>query len=233
MTHLHVRNPGELLATLCVLASVSVSPLIFVAASGGDATMPFLALRALLPACAAWVIVGFTAPLMGWERLAGGIRIGIVGGIAGTAALEVVRLIGFRVFGALPGSMPELIGVLLTNRFMAGPDAFSNVLGWTDHFINGMGFVTLFVLVFGRSRRWSAIPYALGIATLFMVSPATTSTGIGYFGVAFGPGFAITVYLAHIAFALAFGTVVDRSKMPGGAIWRYHLALPAPALFGR
>lgn len=223
MAHLHIRNPGELLATLFVLAAASVSPLIFVAASGGYASMPFLAIWGLLPALAVWVVIGVAARFMGWNRLMLGIRSGVLAGIVGTVALEIVRIIGFRVFNAMPGSMPELIGVLLTNRFMLGPDLYSNVLGWADHFLNGIGFATIFVLVFGRTRVWAAIPYALVIATIFMLSPATTSTGIGYFGVDFGPGFAVTVYLAHIAFALAFGNVIARSAALRGPIWSRHL----------
>lgn len=223
MTHLHIRNPGELFGTLLILAAASVSPLIFVAASGGYASMSFLALWGLLPALAVWVVIGAAAPFMGWNRLLRGIKSGILAGIAGTVALEIVRITGFRVFHAMPGSMPELIGVLMTNRFMYGPDLYSNVLGWSDHFLNGISFVTIYVLVFGRTRAWGAIPYALGIATIFMLSPATTSTGIGYFGVDFGPRFAITVYLAHIAFALAFGNVIARSVALRGPIWSHHL----------
>lgn len=225
MTQLQIRNPGELLTTLIILACASVSPLIFVAASGGYGSMHFLAIWGLLPALAVWIMIGVVAPFMGWDRLARGINTGVLAGIAGTVALEIVRIIGFRVFSAMPGSMPKLIGVLITNRFMLGPDTLSNVLGWADHFLNGISFATIFVLVFGRTRAWAAIPYALGIATIFMLSPATTSTGIGYFGVDFGPSFAVTVYLAHIAFALAFGNVIAHSAALQGSIWRHHLLL--------
>ncbi|APZ43662.1 hypothetical protein [Acidihalobacter ferrooxydans] len=223
MANLHLARRGEFVATLFVLAAVSISPLMFVAASGGYWPMQFLAIYALLPALAVWVGIGIAAPLMGWHRLSRAMLTGVMGGIIGTAALEIVRLIGFRVFHTMPGSMPELIGVLMTNRFMYGPDLYSNMLGWADHFFNGVGFVTIYVLVFGRTRWWLAIPYALGIATIFMISPATTSTGIGYFGLASGIGFMITVYLAHIAFATGFGNVVSRSPALPETFWHYHM----------
>ncbi len=93
-----------------------------------------------------------------------------------------------------------------------------------DHFLNGVGFVTIYVLIFGRTRWWLAIPYALGIATIFMISPATTSTGIGYFGLDSGIGFMITVYLAHIAFAAGFGTGASHGPAMPETLWHYHLA---------
>lgn len=219
-----LMHRSELVATLFVLAAASISPLMFVAASGGYWPMQFLAIYALLPAIAVWVGIGIAAPFMGWHRLSRALLTGVMGGIVGTAALEIVRIIGFRVFHAMPGSMPELIGVLMTNRFMYGPDLYSNILGWADHFLNGVGFVTIYVLIFGRTRWWLAIPYALGIATIFMISPATTSTGIGYFGLDSGIGFMITVYLAHIAFATGFGNVVSRSPALPETLWHYHLA---------
>lgn len=224
LKNLSIKNPAELVGTLVVLACASVSPLIFVAASAGFYNMQLLALVLLLPAIVIWLAVAFLAYKLKWGRLRSGLTAGLWAGIAGTVGLEIVRITGFRVFDAMPGSMPELIGVLMTNRFMDGPDILSNLLGWSDHFLNGVGFATIFILIIGASRPWIAIPYALVIATIFMISPATTATGIGYFGVQYGIGFAITVYLAHIIFGTVFGRVAARLDR-SGPIWSHYLQL--------
>lgn len=233
MNRSFMQHGTELAATLLVLLCASVSPLMYVAASAGYDSMHWLALHALVPALAVWLLVGLIAVQQHWGHLATALRSGAIAGIAATIALEAVRITGFRVFHAMPGSMPELIGVLLTNRIMVGPSLLSNVLGWGDHFINGIGFATIFMLVFGRTRVWMALLYALAIGTIFMLSPATTATGIGYFGVNFGPGFAITVYLAHIAFGTTLGVVTARSRVAEGFILQRFFLLPGtPAQAG-
>ncbi|HYW04641.1 MAG TPA: hypothetical protein VFA86_11945 [Gammaproteobacteria bacterium] len=223
MTDTRLRNPGELLATLVALAAASVSPLIFVAAAAGYSSMHDLGMHALIPALAVWFAIAVLSRPMGWSRLGRGLAIGFLAGIAATVALEIVRITGFRAFDSMPGSMPELMGVLLTNHFMLGPDLWSNVVGWADHFANGVGFATIFVLVFGRPRAWTAIPYTLAIAVVFMSSPVVRVMGAGYFGANYDPGFVVTVLLAHIAFALALGNVVARGPALQGPIWRHYL----------
>ncbi|HYW92806.1 MAG TPA: hypothetical protein VFA95_10210 [Gammaproteobacteria bacterium] len=148
---------------------------------------------------------------------------GFLAGTAATVALEIVRITGFRAFDSMPGSMPELMGLPLSNRFMLGPDTWSKVVGWADHFANGVGFATIFVLVFGRPRAWTAIPYALAIAVVFMSSPVGRVMGAGYFAANDDPGFVVTVLLAHIAFALALGNVVARGSALRGPIWQDHV----------
>ncbi|HYW92827.1 MAG TPA: hypothetical protein VFA95_10325 [Gammaproteobacteria bacterium] len=230
MNYLTLRDPAELLATLFVLAAASVSPLIFVASAAGYSTMHALGLHALIPALAVWCLIALTARAAGWERLWRGLRAGFWAGIAGTISLEIVRIIGFRLFDAMPGSMPELMGVLLTNHFMQGPSVWSNLIGWGDHFVNGIGFATIFVLVFGRVRAWMAMPYAYVIATIFMASPVVRVMGAGYFGANYDPGFVVTVLLAHTAYGLAIGNVIARSGARPGLIWTRFLGqAPAPA----
>lgn len=215
----------ELAATGIVLAATAVSPLMFVATAAGYGSMNFYAKFALLPAIAVVLVIAVLARLKQWRRLGRGLLVALVAGPLATLGLEVVRIIGFRVFHAMPGSMPMLMGVLITNRTLLGPDIWSNLVGWGDHvFINGISFALVYVLVFGRQAWWKAIPYAWLIATIFMLSPDMTMLGnIGDFGLAMGPGFAITVYLAHTVFGLILGLVVSRSYPQRETLWRYHL----------
>ncbi len=222
------RKTGELLATLIVLACASVSPLILTASAAGYSTMHELAIEALVPALVVWIGIALATALARWERLSRGLVAGLLAGVAGTIGLEAVRILGFRVFHAMPGSLPELIGVLITDRFMQGPNAWSNVLGWGDHFVTGIGFATIFVLVFGRPRAWTATPYGLAIAVVFLGSPVVRVTGAGYFGKDFGPGFATTVLLAHLVFGAVIGVVIAHSAAVRKPIWRLALTGPGP-----
>ena len=185
-----VEKIPELIATGIVLAATGVSPLMFVGAAAGFGSMNFYAKFALLPAIAVVIIIAFIARFRHWERLYRGILIATVAGPLATIGLEAVRVIGFRIFHAMPGSMPMLMGVLITNRFLQGPNVWSDLVGWGDHvLINGISFALVYVLVFGRPRWWKAVPYAWVIATIFMISPDMKMLGdVGDFGLAMGPG---------------------------------------------
>lgn len=222
-----IINPAELVATGIVLAATGVSPLMFVGTAAGYGSMNFYAKFALLPAIAVVLIITFLARHYDWERLYRGIIAAAIAGPLATAGLEVVRAIGFNVFHAMPGSMPMLMGVLITDRFMEGPNVWSNIVGWGDHIlINGIGFALVWTLVFGRRRWWLAIPFAWVIATLFMISPDMKMLGdIGLFGLAMGPGFAVTVYLAHTVFGSILGWLTLRSHAHTSTLWGAHLKL--------
>lgn len=222
---LRIGRLGEFVATGIVLAAAGVSPLMFVAAAAGYGSMNFYAKFALLPAILVVAVITFVARMRRWSRLYHAIVIAAMAGPLATAGLEVVRVIGFRVFHAMPGSMPMLMGVLITNRFLLGPNIWSDIVGWGDHIlINGTSFALVYVLVFGRPRWWKALPYAWTVATIFMVSPAMQMLGgIGKFGLAMGPGFPVTVYLAHTVFGLMLGVIVARWARVKEPLWTHHL----------
>lgn len=124
-------------------------------------------------------------------------------GLIGTIGLEIVREIGFRL-GGMPGDLPELMGVLLLNRFADGPSLLSNIAGWSYHFWNGASFGIIYSLFIGRGKFWTGTIFGILVGTGFMLSPVVIALGVGYFGADFGWGFPVTVYLAHIA----FGTIL-------------------------
>lgn len=218
----------ELAATGLVLLASGVSPLMFVGTAANFGSMHFFAIDALLPALFVVIVITGIARWRRWPLLRG-IAIACVAGPLAGIGLDIVRAIGFRLFGAMPGSMPMLMGVLITNRFAIGPNVWSDLAGWGDHIlVNGISFALVYVLLFGRPRWWWAIPYAWLIGTIFMVSPDMTMLGdIGPFGLAMGPGFAVTVYLAHTLYGLILGLVVARWGRLDAPIWRRHLVLRA------
>lgn len=222
-----IQRIPELVATGIVLAATGVSPLMFVGAAAGYGSMAFFMKWAVLPAIFVVLVIAAIARLRHWQRLYRAIAISALAGTLAAFGLDIVRVIGFRVFHAMPGSMPMLMGVKIMNRFLLGPNVWSDIVGWADHLlVNGISFALVYVLIFGRPRWWLAIPYAWVIGTIFMISPVMQMLGgIGNFGLAMGPGFAVTVYLAHTAFGLILGIVVARWGRITDPIWRRHVGV--------
>jgi len=212
-------SPGQFAATLVALAAAAIAPLSFVSAAAGFFTLHELALRAVLPAAAVIVFLGFLAAGRGWRRLLRAVLVAAGAGFVATGGLEIVRVIGLHAFGAMPGSMPMEMGHLLTGSVSP---LFTDITGWAYHFWNGISFALIYALLFGRRTWWTGLPYAYVIATVFMVSPAMGAMGAGDFGQQFAPvAFPLTVYLAHTAFGALLGWVVSRSYLPGPALWQY------------
>lgn len=113
-----------------------------------------------------------------------------------------------------------LMGVLLTDRFMEGPNLLSDVLGELDHLWNGVTLAALFILILGRQRLWVALVYALLIAIGFMTSPVVDAIGVGPFGRDFGPGFAVTVVSAHLVFGSILGLLSRFATGIGKPLWQ-------------
>lgn len=213
---------GELVASGLVLAAAAISPNMFVSQAAGYWSMHYLAPRALLPAALAVLLIFALARPMGWRRLRWAVGTALWAGPLATVALEIVRATGYRVFGAMPGSMPELMGVAIMNQWFTGPTLVSDLVGWAGHILgNGISFALIYTVIFGKPRWWCALGYALTIATVFLVSPVVTEMmGIGYFGASMAPAFPLTVYLAHLAFGATLGILVARSRGRFAPLWR-------------
>lgn len=212
----------EFFATLVVLAASGASGAILLAvAEGGYATLYQLGLEALLPGIGVIVLIAILAWLLRWKWLIDGIASGFWIGLTSTVGLEIVRIIGFRVFNSMPGDLPTLMGMLLTNRIMQGPDTLSTFLGYADHFWNGVTFAIPFVLIFGKRPLWVAGSYGLLLGIGFLASPVPNAMGVGYFGVQAGPAFATTVLLAHLAFGVLIGWFSKCSACVGKSLFEH------------
>jgi hypothetical protein len=188
---------------LFLLATASVSPLIFPIAESGRSSMDVLAKPALLPAGALLLItVGVLYRVE--DSLARTSTMGLAAGALATVALEAIRLPGFWL-GFMPGNLPRLMGVLLLNQFAAGPSLKSDVAGWAYHFWNGASFGLIYVLVFGTCRPWVGTVFGVILGFGFMFSPVVTALGVGFLGLEFSRGFPLTVTVAHAAFGLVLG----------------------------
>lgn len=198
----------EVILSALVLVLAGVSPNIFPAAQAGLAKMPVLALRFLLPSVVLLALLFAVARGRGHRRLTSHMLLGFVAGLIATVGLEVVRATSFRL-GGMPGDLPRLLGVLLTDRFMLGPSTLSDVLGYAYHFWNGACFGLIFAVLLGRKALVWASAYGGLIGLGFLASPAAKAMGVGFMGVKM-PAMLVTVLVAHAVFGLILGLLLRR-----------------------
>ena len=209
----------QLILTLLALLAGAVSPNLFVVAQAGYAKLSQLAINFLIPSIMLLAIVVAVTAFANHQNLRKQISIGLLGGLLATIGLEVVREIGFRL-GGMPGEMPQLMGVLLLDRFAMGPNWLSNLVGWSYHFWNGAVFGLIYTLLLGRPPYWSGLIYGTLIGFGLMSSPVVVAMGVGYFGSQFGIGFPITVFLAHLAFGLILGKFIAKNNLQAPNLWQ-------------
>lgn len=195
-----------------VLGVAGIAPNIFPIAQAGFAKMSTLGTHVLLPSLG--LLVGLTAlsTLRGHRTLVRRIGLGAAAGVVATIGLEIVRITSFRL-GGMPGDLPRLMGVLLSDRFMYGPSAYSDVLGWAYHVWNGAVFGMIFVVPLGRRPIGWFIGYGILIGVGFLASPVVSSMGIGPLGAKM-PSMPFTVIAAHIVYGWALGALYQRWSPP-------------------
>jgi hypothetical protein len=196
------------LSLIVVLLLAATGPNIFPAAQAGHGSLHLLAMRLLLPSL--FILAVLVAVFRKAQpELSRAILFGAASGALATIPLEIVRLIGFH-FDFMPGNLPQLMGVLLLDRFAEGPSLMSNLAGWAYHFWNGAAFGIIYTTLIGTKRRWIGALYGVALGFGFMVSPVVTSLGVGFFGLQFSYGFPVTVVLAHLAFGGTLGWLAHR-----------------------
>lgn len=199
-----------LFVRLVLAAIAAIAPNAFPAAQAGYANLAQSGKFLILPS-AVLLIAAMFALRSREPEAASALRHGAIAGALATVALEIIRYSGFRL-GYMPGNLPELMGVLLANRFALGPSTWSTVLGFVYHFWNGACFGMIFALLFSRRPVWWAATYGILIGLGFLVSPVVQSLGVGFMGRDFGWHFAATVLVAHLAFGLALGFLLRFSE---------------------
>jgi hypothetical protein len=201
-----------LLLRIGLLALASAGPTAFPLAQLGYAPLSRLALFLVLPSAALLIAGSFLLRGLAFCKIGITLGQGLLAGVLATVALEVVRYSGFRL-GFMPGNLPQLMGVLLLDRFALGPSATSDLAGFAYHFYNGAAFGAIFALLIGGRSRWWAVPYGIALGLAFLVSPVVQSLGVGLFGVDFGWHFAAVVITAHAAFGATLGLAYRRLGM--------------------
>jgi hypothetical protein len=218
---LRAPRPADWTRSLVIRASLlglaSAAPNIFPASQMGYGSMRELAITVMLPAAAALVAMWFVARRTAPAVAALALRAALAGAVA-TLALEAIRYPGFRL-GTMPGNLPQLMGVLLLDRFALGPSTLSDAAGFAYHFWNGANFGIVFAMLAMGGSRWWAVPFGIAIGIGFMASPVVLALGVGPFGREFGWQFAATVLTAHAAFGVALALLLPpRLGAQGGRI---------------
>jgi hypothetical protein len=203
-----LKLDAQMILGLAALGLAGIAPNLFPAAQAGIVKLSVTGKFVLLPSVLALMVIFLAAKARGYPALAQRMAVGAAAGLVATFGLEVVRIISFRL-GGMPGDMPRLLGVLLTDRFMVGPSPLSDILGWGYHFWNGVAFGLIFVLILGRRSIWWTIIYGQLIGIGFLASPAVKSLGIGAFGLDM-PAMPLTVVIAHLAFGILLGLGLRR-----------------------
>lgn len=137
------------------------------------------------------------------EALTSTLSLGFIGGIAGTIAYDLVRvpfhLMGQRIFAPIGAYGVWISGASTSSRF-------TEVIGWTYHFSNGITFGMMYALFFRGRAWWWAVVWGLLLETIALGSP-------------FGRIFSVTgnysaigiAYAGHIAWGIPLGLLVQHS----------------------
>lgn len=193
---------------LILLAAGLAAPTAFPLSQMGYGSLHTLGLALVLPAALFLAAAWFVMRKAGGADAAHFLANGALAGALATLALEAVRFTGFKL-GFMPGNLPELMGVLLADRFALGPSLASTIAGFAYHFWNGASFGIVFALLrINPSYRW-AVAYGIAIGVGFLASPVALALGVGPFGADFGWRFAATVLTAHAAFGAALAWLLS------------------------
>lgn len=210
-------NMKTIVLRMALLIIASAGPVAFPLSQFGVASLQQLAIFLIIPAAILLLVAWFMSTALRQYGIARTILWGGISGAVATLALEAVRYPGFRL-GFMPGNLPQLVGVLLLDRFALGPSAVSNVAGFAYHFWNGACFGIIFALLAAGRPAWLAVPFGLAVGIGFLLSPVVQALGVGLFGLDFGWHFAATVLTAHVAFGAALGGLLSWTKVLVGEV---------------
>lgn len=210
--------------TLIALAAGGLSPLLIVAATtGGDglAPMPVLFFAVDVPAMLIVAAILIYARTVGLDRLYRRLWVGVVGGVALTMALDVIRVAGVRL-GYLPDSI-TMFGNMITDRMaMADPTVLSYTLGGVYHYLNGISFGLIFSILFGLTQWWGPVLYSVLFVETGMMTLPPMAPKFGLFGLdkydSLLNGYYLTTLLAHLAMGLALAAVIRSAARDRGIL---------------
>lgn len=229
------ESPVELVLTLVALAAGGVSSLLIVTASEGWFDMSVLFWAIGLPGMLVVFAIGIYAHYAGYPRLANRIAVGVVGGIALTAALEVIRSAGVHL-GYLLEDEPTMFGAMITGAdHMAAPTLVSYTLGIVYHFFNGISFALVYSIVFGRTRWWGPVLFSVFFVWVGMMVLPPMAKEFGPFGLdkndSLLSGYFVTTLLAHIAMGFALAAVTMALARYRGLLptWLHRTTAPSSA----
>jgi hypothetical protein len=203
---------------------MAICPLAVVLAGYGVGSLRAYFFFLIIPAFILFAVVLFRVRKIEGGGLFTRLLVGVVAGIALSIALDIVRLTGVNL-GYLPADMPQIFGLQILGKMpmQAQPTPLSTFLGYLYHFMNGIAFAVIYIIVFGRTPWWAAVLYSVFFVEVGMMTLPPMAVMTGPFGLGMGQGILngvfLTTLLAHVAMGLALGFIVQRWGR-GGPIWR-------------
>lgn len=97
------------------------------------------------------------------------IRMGLVAGLAATAAYDLVRYltVALAQWSVHPFAVFALFGKMIAGQHISAPLAYG--VGSAFHLVNGLGFAIGYLIVFRRPRIWTAVAWAMVLETVTII----------------------------------------------------------------
>ena len=135
--------------------------------------------------------------------LAVAITAGVIGGVLGTILYDVSRVpflaMGYRLFAPISSYGVLMIDATHSNQL-------TETLGWFYNFANGTAFGVAYAMLGLGRRWWWAIPWALWLETMTVVTPYAA-----VYGLAGKPDVIAIAYGAHVFYGAGLGFVCERA----------------------
>ncbi len=215
---------GEVVLTGLALVAPAIGPnILVVALTPGMPGMPALVRWALLPSVLLLLVVWAMASLAGYERLTNRIWTGLWVGAVATAALDVPRLLDFKL-NLLSANLPRMFGVLILNTMSTGPTPLSDLVGYVYHYWVSASLGLTYALLIGRTRWWGGLIWGLIIEVGMMTTPPMViAMDTGYFGLKLGHGILNGVFIGslipHIVYGAVLGLLLERYLRHQGTVF--------------
>jgi hypothetical protein len=156
------------------------------------------------------IVVAWRLPAVQRRAVARRVRIGLVAGVAATAAYDVVR---WLLVIATPWSVDPFAAFPLFGTLLLGPDAgpaAAWVAGTLFHAANGLGFAVGYTVIVRRPGLISAVVWAVALEVFtILLYP-------DWLGVAKVGELVSVSALGHLAFGLTLGWIAVRMSRSGG-----------------
>jgi len=183
-------RPSILLAS--VLASTSIVTLLIY--FSGWMSMPEAVFGLLLPSLPLLALLAVWAWATGRADLLERMGAGLWAGSFATLAYDLVRVpiahAGVPVFKAISYFGTVILAV-------SRPTPASEIVGWTYHFSNGVGFALMYTLLVSRPRWLSAVLWGVGLEVAMLMTPYAE-----VFGYRRSPGFIAASLAAHVCYGV-------------------------------
>lgn len=144
------------------------------------------------------------------------IVVGFAAGAIATVFLDFFRMLGV-IHKWLPMDTTTMFGVMILG--MGAPFGVVLLVGFLYHFLNGAALGLFYTMVFGRVQWYWAVAWLLfvelGMMTLPPMAPLVGPFGIRYMW----PHLFLITLVAHIAFGVVLGLLVDHWKVEDGTIF--------------